>query len=272
MIDPEWEIICSGLIDRNDEGLLPPIDVEFPQGSGWYWTLCAAEPSNELSQPNLVLTFEDKIVRTLKEHWGEKRAKAGYNIRAEFIRELCVEAGVKYVIPSVEGANERRNKAITVASEAQQEREATNTIERLAKEAAKTREASAEGAAEATVALTPEAQATAEAKGLKEPGLGVGSPVTVKHVAATPSQIKILNEALAVATEKGAGKPELMSKASMQIVRPTAAWLKLNASETGLFRTSYDKQLLGMLRAPIEAKELGSDLLELELRGVHKFN
>ena len=204
MIDPEWEIICSGLIDRNDEGLLPPIDVEFPQGSGWYWTLCAAEPSNELSQPNLVLTFEDKIVRTLKEHWGEKRAKAGYNIRAEFVRELCVEAGVKYVIPSVEGANERRNKAITVASEARQEREATNTIERLAKEAAKTREASAEGAAEGTVALTPEAQATAEAKGLKEPGLGVGSPVTVKHVAATPSQIKLLNEALAVANEKGA--------------------------------------------------------------------
>ena len=80
------------------------------------------------------------------------------------------------------------------------------------------------------------------------------SPLSAKKSAGAQSWMVPVS----VATEKGAGKPELMSKASMQIVRPTAAWLKLNASETGLFRTSYDKQLLGMLRAPIEAKELGS--------------
>jgi hypothetical protein len=183
--DPEWKIICSGLIDRDKEEMLPSHEVEFPQHSSWRWTLCAAEPSNELSQPNLVLTFEDAIVRKLKEQFGEKRAKPGRNTRAEFIKSLCVEAGVKYRIPSVEGAQEQLNKKLTIQAEIQRELEGKKAIEKKG----------------TVVTLTAEGSSSAEAAATKEAGLGAGSGVTVKHVSPTAAQLKVLNEALSAANE-----------------------------------------------------------------------
>src|ERR1039458_1569630 len=170
-IDPEWNLITSGRFERKGEGLLPEIEVEFPQHSGWRWILCACEPSNELSQPNFVATFEDAIVRKLKNKWGSKRAKPGFNIRAEFVRELCREAGVKYHIPSVEGPQESLNKELTVIGQARREGEAV---------ANSARAAAAEKASGEATALTPEGEAALKARALKTHGIGAGSGVTVK--------------------------------------------------------------------------------------------
>ena len=63
---------------------------------------------------------------------------------------------------------------------------------------------------------------------------------------------------ISIATEKGTAKPELMNKRMMQLARPSAGWVKVNAGETGVFRTSYDAQALGLLREPILEKELGT--------------
>jgi hypothetical protein len=186
MADPEWSIISSPLIERDSEGMLPAIQIEFPQGSKWEWTLAAAEPSNELSQPNLVLTFEDSIVHKLREYWGSKRSKPGINTRAEFIRELCVEAGVKYVIPSVEGARERENKILDALREELQVIEAFENSLTAAKEAGKT-------------VLTPEGETTVKANAVKESGITAASKVTVKGAAATPNQIELINEVMGIA-------------------------------------------------------------------------
>lgn len=62
---------------------------------------------------------------------------------------------------------------------------------------------------------------------------------------------------VSVKTEKGTGKPELVAKAKTAISLPSGAWAKLNAEETGLFRTRYDNGMLLALRAPIASKELG---------------
>ena len=203
-IDPEWDLITSGLFDRNGEGLLPEVEVEFPQRSGWRWILCACEPSNELSQPNFVATFEDKIVRLLKNKWGSKRAKPGYNTRAEFVRELCVEAGVKYCIPSVEGAQERLNKELTVIGEAAREAEAIAFNRKFNEEFNKN--FNEEHLTEGESALTPEGEAAVKAKALKTPGIGAGSGVTVKGVAADAEQIATMNEVMADANGLKAGQ------------------------------------------------------------------
>src|ERR1039458_4575521 len=198
-IDPEWNLITSGLFDRNGEGLLPEIEVEFPQHSGWRWILCACEPSNELSQPNFVATFEDAIVRKLKNKWGPKRAKPGYNIRAEFVRELCREAGVKYCIPSVEGAQERKNKERTVIAEARREAEAIKFNKKFNEEFNKKFN-------EEYVGLTPEGQAAVKARALKTPGIGAGAKVKVKTTQASTTQIALMNEVMGIANQLNVGQ------------------------------------------------------------------
>ena len=222
-IDPEWDIITSGLFDRNGEGLLPEIKVEYPQHSGSQWILCACEPSNELSQPNFVATFEDAIVRKLKNKWGPKRAKPGYNIRAEFVRELCVEAGVKYCIPSVEGAQERLNKELTVVGQALREAEAIAFNRKFNEEFNKNFNKNFnEEAASGT--LTPEGEAAVKARALKKPGIGAGSGVTVKGTPADPEQIATMNEVMGFANGLKAG--QLATEALMVACTVESEWRK----------------------------------------------
>lgn len=197
-IDPEWDLIDSGLFDRNSEGLLPEVEVEFPQRTGWLWVLCACEPSNELSGPNFTCTFEPKIVRTLKNKWGAKRAEPGYNTAAEFVKALCIEAGIKYHIPSAEGAQDKLNKRLTAIGEVQRELEGLfNT---------KTAAAAEEAFAEGNTTLTPEGEAAVRSRATKEAGIGAGSGVTVKGAAADSEQIATMNEVMGIANGLKAGQ------------------------------------------------------------------
>ena len=192
-IDEQWDLITSGLFDRNPEGLLPELQVEFPQHSGWTWILVACEPSNELSQPNFVCTFEDSIVRKLKNKWGVRRAKPGFNTRAEFIKELCIEAGVKFRIPSVEGAQEKLNKELTVVKDALREAEAIADTVKAGQEAG-------------NATLTPEGEAAVRAHGLKTPGVGAGSNIKIKGAKPTSTQVELINEVMGIANSLKAGQ------------------------------------------------------------------
>ena len=111
LIDPYYRLLTSGFITAV-EGLLNSIQVEFPEGSNWWWQLAAVEVSNDLTQPNLTLTFEDRIVSQLREITGYKTVPAGTQTRAEFVKALIDEANLKLrhegkepiraVIPSLE--------------------------------------------------------------------------------------------------------------------------------------------------------------------------
>lgn len=93
--DPEWNIISSGLIEVEEDGLLTPIQVEYPEKSKHFWQLAAIEGSTEVSQANLVLTFEDIIVARFREQWGHKTFPAGLKTRAEVVKALCDEVNAK---------------------------------------------------------------------------------------------------------------------------------------------------------------------------------
>src|SRR5579871_1570704 len=69
IIDPELTLTNSGWLKVN-EGLLEPIEVEFPEKSGWKWVLCAAEGTTNVSTANLEVTFESVLVGKLRNVWG----------------------------------------------------------------------------------------------------------------------------------------------------------------------------------------------------------
>ena len=94
IIDPAWTLFVRdkngvSFIDVDDSGFLwPPVEVTFPSDiSDSTWRLCQCKPSTDLTQANVILTFEDKIVSELRE---QAQAQNSYpnQTRAEFIQSL----------------------------------------------------------------------------------------------------------------------------------------------------------------------------------------
>lgn len=74
LIDPMLTIVNAQdkhgnlFIQADQNGYLwPPIDVNFPGGTQCYWRLCQMSWTRDLTQPNVTLTFEDRIVSILRQ-------------------------------------------------------------------------------------------------------------------------------------------------------------------------------------------------------------
>lgn len=98
VIDPAWTMFIRdangvSFIDVDDSGYLwPPVEVTFPPDtSDATWRLCQCIPTSDLTAANVTLTFEDKIVSELREHFG---AQVSYpnQTRAEFMQSLIKQA------------------------------------------------------------------------------------------------------------------------------------------------------------------------------------
>lgn len=176
IIDPEGTIAASGLIDVNPEGILQPVEVEYPEGSGWDWVLCAAEVSTDPSQPNLILTFEDKFVTMMREQFGPKLTAAGTQTRAQFIKSLVLEAigAGHFVCPSL------------------------NVIQPV--------KSTAENALGTAVVSTAIERSRTERHENKSRGISRSANVTIKGQTPTDQQLADLNTALGVAQQLGAGE------------------------------------------------------------------
>ena len=191
LIDPYWTLATSDFLARTPDGMLDKIECEFPEKSGEWWRLVACELSNSVTQSNLVLVFEDRIVAWLREAVGEKVAPPGTTTRAQFVKTLLDEVGLKNrakkilpVIPSLNVLQPVESKNATGAQE---------VVE-------------SEGNVNVEGVLTPKAKASAHAKANKTPGLGAGAAVTVKGVAITPAQTAQANILLGEANAKGANQ------------------------------------------------------------------
>lgn len=171
VIDPEWVLATTGFVDVNEEGILDPLEVEFPEKSGWLWTFCAVEITNDVTQPNLVLTFEDKIVAELRNKWGPKNVASGTVTRAQFIKQLVDEVGVDGRAPKIKFVCPELNKVQEVA-------------------------ASTEGT------LTTESSAQALAKENKSRGVGAGAQITIKGQKPTAPQRELINQVMGIANSK----------------------------------------------------------------------
>jgi hypothetical protein len=169
--DPYWVLTTSGFVDVNEEGILDPLEVEFPEGSGSLWVFCAVEVTNDLTQPSLILTFEDKIVAELRAKWGPKNVASGTVTRAQFIKQLVDEVGldgktprIKFVCPSL------------------------NVVQQTA--------TSTQGQ------LTTGAEAKTLAKENKSRGVGAGAQITIKGQKPTSAQRELINKVMGTANSK----------------------------------------------------------------------
>jgi hypothetical protein len=98
VIDPAWIMMWTdpsgaSFINVDEDGYLwPPIDVTFPPDiSDATWRLCQVQASTDLTQPNIVLVFEDRIASELREHFKPQQSYPDQS-RAEFIQSLIKDA------------------------------------------------------------------------------------------------------------------------------------------------------------------------------------
>jgi cell wall-associated NlpC family hydrolase len=183
--DPESEIVTSGLVAVDEDGLLNELEVEFPEGSGNFWQLAALEYGTEISAPNLVMTFEDRIVARLRQQWKHRTIPPGLTTRAQFAKALVDEANLKeHLNPPIKFVSPGLNRVEPVA-------EATQT----------------------KTSIATQAQSTAENRGR---GIHAGAGFKIKGVAPSPEQTALLNEVVGIADELNT--PTLAAEALIEAV------------------------------------------------------
>jgi cell wall-associated NlpC family hydrolase len=198
LIDPYWEILSSGMLDVNADGLLEEIEVNFPEGSNSWWRLTMVDISSDLSSANLTLTFEDRIVAYLRSKWGPKVIKPGSTTRAQFVKQLVDEVGmndklqkIRFVCPSLNVV-----LPIDVLTGAQVPTDTPGPAQQY-------------GVPGSPFAgpPTPDSAATnaAAQKVNKARGVPAGTTFKIKGVDANPNQIKEANTLLGVANALKAG-------------------------------------------------------------------
>ena len=88
LIDPAWKIQRSGLCDIDADGLVPKVDVNYPPGTSVWWRLAMVDGGNDMTQANLTLTFQLRIISYLQNCYGPFSAPPGTTTRAQFIKDL----------------------------------------------------------------------------------------------------------------------------------------------------------------------------------------
>jgi hypothetical protein len=98
LIDPGWAIQRTGWLNVTDDGLLDEIEVQFPAPQPneppMWWRLAMVEGGNDLTQPNLTLTFQDRIVAILQDQWGPIGVAPNTKTRAQFFKQLVDSANI----------------------------------------------------------------------------------------------------------------------------------------------------------------------------------
>lgn len=101
VIDPYWQLLRPNktghaLLDVDENGLLLPVELNFPKGSQNYYFLVAANPTSDMTGGNIKLTFEDSTVyklRNLDQHDGPSKSNVN-ETRLEFILRLLKTARI----------------------------------------------------------------------------------------------------------------------------------------------------------------------------------
>lgn len=95
VLDPGWVLLDSGFFDTDKDGKLDVIDVNYPDGSKFWWRLTQASPSNDSGAEQIGLTFMERSAVSLMDHVGPLKASRAKRTRAEFLKMMCdrVKAG-----------------------------------------------------------------------------------------------------------------------------------------------------------------------------------
>ncbi|UTI62244.1 C40 family peptidase [Paraconexibacter antarcticus] len=194
LIDPDWVILTSGFLDLDENGRLDTIEVNYPDGSDSWWRLVGVDASLDLSGPNVTLTFEDRVVAYLRDHWGPKTVPPGTTTRAQFLKSNVDEVGrtggvpkLRFVCPSLPDVQPL----------------AADTTTAVASSSATPAQLTALSGT--TIVQTPAQQKAAAAKASKSRGVHPKAAITVKGQPANAVQIANINALLGTAELLKAG-------------------------------------------------------------------
>src|SRR5215471_5531635 len=88
MQDPTWALMDSGFFDADKDGRLDNMDLNYPDGSRFWWRLHQFSPQSDHS---IQLTFIPRIVSELMDLHGPVKVNRAKRTRAEFIKSLCAK-------------------------------------------------------------------------------------------------------------------------------------------------------------------------------------
>lgn len=92
MYDDEWALMESGFFDNNEDGRLDAIDVNYPDGSRFWWRITQVNPS---ANRTIEVVLMERAAVYLMAHRGPVKTSRAKKTRAEFLKGLSdkVKAG-----------------------------------------------------------------------------------------------------------------------------------------------------------------------------------
>jgi hypothetical protein len=91
--DPGWTLLDSGFFDTDADGKLDVIDVNYPDGSKFWWRLTQANPGDDSGAEQIALTFMERAAVRMMGHFGQKKFSRGTRTRAQVLKWLVDRVG-----------------------------------------------------------------------------------------------------------------------------------------------------------------------------------
>jgi hypothetical protein len=119
ILDTDWRLSDSGFFDADRNGKLDAIEINYPEGSKYWWRLTICSPS---STQLVLMTFMERAAVEMQDHKTPVKASRGSSTRAEFLRRLTA-ANKKHPI-TFHSSELHKKQAIGTQSERQKETQA----------------------------------------------------------------------------------------------------------------------------------------------------
>lgn len=88
---PNWDLLGDGFFDAQPDGKLDPVDVNYPEGSRFWWRLTSIDLNVGTRKPRLSMTFMERPAVYLMQHRGPVKVSRAKRTRAQFLKRLASE-------------------------------------------------------------------------------------------------------------------------------------------------------------------------------------
>jgi hypothetical protein len=183
LVDTNWRLLDSGFFDPDDDGRPDPIDVNYPQGSRFWWRLANTDVS---SDHTITLTFIERVVAYLMHHKGVKKASRASMTRAQFIKSLADEVQAIKI--------DFRCHDLKVTQKIAPSAPVEPTLRLPLDDAGK------------PVDVPVQRKPDKDKKADKDPGIAYGADIKIKGIKADKGQIDQINRSLGQADKDNAGR------------------------------------------------------------------
>ena len=100
--DEGWDLIDSGFFDADADGRFEKVDLNYPDGSRYWWRMTQVQIQGRRGGAELTLVWMERAAAWMMDHRGPQKARRSRSTRAEFIASLVARIdkdgkGLKFV-------------------------------------------------------------------------------------------------------------------------------------------------------------------------------